>query len=103
MLRCRGEANVTEYVVSTTIRYTHFHWLFYKLKRSRQEVTRTCLKRGCIRSFHERQKQTESINCHVVQVDDDDDDDEDDDDDNDDDGGDGGDSGGERRRYFEYP
>ena len=44
----------------TTIRYTHFHWLIYKLKRSRQEVTRTCLKRGCVRSFHERQKQTES-------------------------------------------
>ena len=54
------EANVTECVESTTIRYTHFHWLIYKLKRSRQEVTRTCLKRGCVRSFHERQKQTES-------------------------------------------
>ena len=39
---------------------THFHWLIYKLKTSRQEVTRTCLKRGCIRSFQERQKQTES-------------------------------------------
>ena len=50
----------TECVVSTTIRYTHFHWLIYKLKRSWQEVTRTCLKRGCVRSFHERQKQTES-------------------------------------------
>ena len=47
-------------VLSTTIRYTHFYWLIYKLKRSRQEVTRTCLKRGCVRSFHERQKQTES-------------------------------------------
>ena len=60
MLRCSGEVNVTECVVSTTIRYTNFHWLIYKLKRSRQEVTRTCLKRSCIRSFHERQKQTES-------------------------------------------
>ena len=60
MLRCSGEANVTEFVVSTTIRYTHFHWLIYKLKKSRQEVTRTCFKRGCVRSFHERQKQTKS-------------------------------------------
>ena len=24
------------------------------------KVTRTCLERGCVRSFHERQKQTES-------------------------------------------
>ena len=38
-----------------------FSWLIYKLKRSWQEVTRTCLKRGCVRSFHERKtKQTES-------------------------------------------
>ena len=50
----------TKCVVSTTIWYTHFHWLFYKLKRSWQEVTRTCLKRGCVRSFHERQKQKKS-------------------------------------------
>ena len=50
----------TECVVSTTIRYTHFHWLIYKLKRSWMKVTRTCLKRGCVRSFHERQKQTMS-------------------------------------------
>ena len=47
-------------VVSTTIRYTHFHWLIYKLKRSRQEVTSTCHKPGCVRSFHKRQKQIES-------------------------------------------
>ena len=47
-------------VVSTTIRYTRFHWLIYKLKRSWQEVTRTCLKRGCVRSFNERRKQTKS-------------------------------------------
>ena len=60
MLRCTGEANVTECVVSTTIRYTHFHRLIHKLKRSWQEVTRTSLKRGCVRSFNERQKQTES-------------------------------------------
>ena len=60
MLRCSGEVNVTEYVVSTTIRYTYFHWLIYKLKRSWQKVIRTCHKRGCVRSFHERQKQTES-------------------------------------------
>ena len=60
MLQCCGEANVTKCVVSTTIRYTHFHWLIYKLKRLRQWVTRTCLKRGCVRSFHERQKQRES-------------------------------------------
>ena len=45
---------------STSIRYTRFHWLIYNLKRSRQEVTRTCIERGCVRSFHERQKQTES-------------------------------------------
>ena len=56
---CSVEANVTECVIDT-IRYTHFHWLIYKLKRSWQEVTRTCLKRSCVRSFHERQKQTES-------------------------------------------
>ena len=30
------------------------------MKRSWQKVNRTCLKRGCVRSFHERQKQTES-------------------------------------------
>ena len=60
MLRCSGEGNVTECVVLTMIRYTHFHLLIYKLKRSRQEVTRMCLKRGCIRFFQERQKQTES-------------------------------------------
>ena len=47
-------------VLSTTVRYTHCYWLIYKLKRSWQEVTRTCLRRGCVRSFHERQKQTES-------------------------------------------
>ena len=53
-----GKWFVTECVVSTTIRYTHFHWLIYKLKRSRQEFTRSCLKRGCVRSFHERQKKS---------------------------------------------
>ena len=57
MLRCNGDANVTECVVSTSIRYTHFHWLIYNLKRSRQEVTRTCMEQGCVGSFHERQKQ----------------------------------------------
>ena len=60
MLRCNGDAKSTECVVSTTIRYTHFHWLIVYLKRSGQEVTRTWLKRGCVRSFHERQKQTMS-------------------------------------------
>ena len=60
MLRWSGEANLTECVVLTTIRYTHFHWLIYKLKRSWQEVARTYLKRGCVRSFHDRQKQKES-------------------------------------------
>ena len=55
------DANVIdECVVSTTIRYTHFHWLIYNLKRSRQEVTKTCLERGCVRYFHEQQKQTKS-------------------------------------------
>ena len=42
MLRCSGEANVTECVVSTTIRNTHFHWLTYILqghdKRSPERV-----------------------------------------------------------------
>ena len=60
MLLCSGEANVTECVVSTMIGYTHFNWLIYKLKWSRQEVIRTCLKQRCVRSIHERQKQTES-------------------------------------------
>ena len=59
MLRCDGDVNVTECVVSTTIRYTRFHWLIDNLKRSRQEVTRTCLERGCVRSFHKRQKTNE--------------------------------------------
>ena len=55
--KCLGAVGkVTECVVLTTIRYTHFHWLIYKLKSSRQQVIRMCLKRGCIRSFHERQK-----------------------------------------------
>ena len=43
-------------VLTTTIRYTRFHWLIYKLKRWWQEVTRTCHKLGCIRSFQQRQK-----------------------------------------------
>ena len=43
MLRCNGDVNVTECVVSTTIRNTRFHWLNHNLKRSRQEVTRTCV------------------------------------------------------------
>ena len=47
-------------VVSITIRYTHFHWLIVNLKRSRREVTRKCFEWGCIRYFHERQKQTMS-------------------------------------------
>ena len=37
-----------------------FHWLIYNLIRSCQEVLRTCLERGCVRSFHKRQKQTKS-------------------------------------------
>ena len=60
MLLCNGDANVTECVVSSSIRYTRFHWLNYNLKRSCQQVNRTCLERGCVRSFHERQKQKES-------------------------------------------
>ena len=47
-------------VASTTIRYTHFHLLIFKLKRSLQKVTKTCFKLGCVRSFHEQQKQTGS-------------------------------------------
>ena len=53
-----GEANVTECVESTKIRYTHFHWLIYKLKKSRQEVTRKCLQRGCVRSILSRATKT---------------------------------------------
>ena len=47
-------------VASTTIRYTHFRLLIFKLKRSLQKVTKTCFKLGCVRSFHEQQKQTGS-------------------------------------------
>ena len=55
MLRCNGDMNVTV-LYRLRLRYIHFHWLIYNLKRSWQEVTRTCLKRGCVRSFHKRQK-----------------------------------------------
>ena len=54
-ISCKCFSAVAKRVLSTTVRYTHCNWLIYKLKRSRQEVTRTCLKRGCVRSFHERQ------------------------------------------------
>ena len=59
IFRCNGDANVTV-LYQLRIRYTCFHWLIYYLKRSLQEVTRTCLKQGCVRSFHEWQKQTGS-------------------------------------------
>ena len=48
-------------VVSTTIRYTHFHWLIYKLKKPWQEVAKTGLKWGCVRSFQEANTNGERI------------------------------------------
>ena len=46
----------------TSVRYIHSNSLlkFIFGKRLLQEVTRTCLEWGCVRSFHEQQKQMKS-------------------------------------------
>ena len=70
MLRCNG---IQMLLSVTTIRYTHFHWLIYNLNRSRQEVTRTCLKRGCIlratKTKGERNKRANFIRIDKIKYD----------------------------------